>query len=155
VRPTDILLREIGKVRLTFCFLSAATLAAFGCGGSTEPAEELVLTMQNLSGIYYGVTFTTEEGGVVTDRIRLGATIELILTAEGTTDGRLYIPPDAAGCCAIDVSLNGTWELDGNTVTLAQSADTFFNGMSLVFEETHLTGEITLDGVTYRVVLAL
>jgi hypothetical protein len=139
------------KINL-FC---AALIAVLGCGESTEPDVELVLTMQNLSGLYFGVTFTTEEGGVVTDQLRLGATIELFLYSDGRTDGRLFIPGDPGGLPAADVSLIGSWGLDGNIVTLDLTNDSFLKQMSLEFEETHLTGETTLGAVTHRVVLAL
>lgn len=141
-------------MRLTYCLFSAAAIAASGCGGGTEPADEVVLTRESLSGVYYGVTFTTEENEVVTDQLRLGATIELILYAQGTSAGRLFMPADTSGCCELDASLIGTWELDGNIVTLSLSTETFLNGMPLAFEETHLSGERTIDNVTYRVVLA-
>ena len=140
-------------VRWTIQLLCVAVFAALGCGETTEPEDELVLTMQNMAGIYYGVTFTTEESGVVTDQLRLGATIELFLFPSGDTEGRLFIP--AGACCEQDLSLNGSWALSGNIVTLDFAADSFLDGMSLEFEETHLTGETVRDGVIYRVVLAL
>jgi hypothetical protein len=139
---------ESEKVRWVLCILYAAILAAFGCADGTEPEGELFLTMQHVAGIYYGRTFSTEQNGVTTNQLWLGATIDLVLYSAGTTDGVLSIPPDSTG-------LNGTWQLEGNTVTLSQVNDNLFNGMSLVFDQTHLTGEITRDSVTYRVVLAL
>jgi len=54
----------------------------------------------------------------------------------------------------LDESLIGTWALDGNVVTLDHASNTFLEDMDLVFEQTHLTGETTRDGVIYRVVLA-
>ena len=146
------MVRKSFKTRSTLCFLSAAVFWATGCGNDPNPTE-VVLTMQNMAGIYYGVTFTTEEGGVVTDQLRLGSTIELILHGFGTTEGRLFIPP--GGCCETDVTLNGTWALDGNIVTLSLTADSFLKDMVLEFSQTHLTGETVIGGVTYRVVLAL
>ena len=142
-------------MRLTFLVLSTAIVpAVFACGGTTEPAGEIVLTMRNVAGIYYGVTFTTEENGVVTDQIWRGATIELLLSAVGSSGGRLFIPADTTGGADVDVNLVGTWELNGNIVTLSQSNDTFLNNMNLVFKDTNLSGEATRDGTIYRVVLA-
>lgn len=146
------MVRKSYKTRSILCILSAAVFWATGCGNDTEPVE-VVLTMQNLAGIYYGQTFTTEENGAVADQLRLGSTIELILHGFGTTDGRLFIP--AGGCCPTDVTLNGTWSLDGNIVTLSLTADSFLKDMVLEFSQTHLTGETVIGGVTYRVVLAL
>lgn len=142
-------------MRVKVLLITAAMMMATGCSESTEPEGELVLTMQNLAGIYYGVTFTTEEDGVVTNQLRQGASIELILYAQGTTDGRLFIPADTAGGGSdLDVGLDGTWQLDDNIVTLSHSSDTFLEQMDLAFEETYLTGEADIGGITYSVVLA-
>lgn len=145
---------ESVRTRLTLTLLSAAVFGAFGCDGSTEPIDDVLLTMQNLAGIYYGVTLTTEEGGAVTDQLRLGATIELILYAEGRTEGQLMIPVGTGGCSAADVSLNGAWTLNGNTVTLNLVNESFLQEISMEFFQTQLTGQATHNGVVYRVVLA-
>jgi hypothetical protein len=142
------------ELRVSFRALAAALVLVIGCGGGTEPSGEVVLTMQNLAGLYYGVTFTTEKDGAVTDQLRRGATIELLLYATGTTDGQLFIPADTVGGTDVNLSLLGTWQLSGNHVTLSHSGETFLSAMTLVFEETHLTGQTTIDDVTYRVVLA-
>ena len=142
-------------MRLTVCLLYTAVLASFGCVSSTGPVGELVLTMQNIAGVYYGVTFETEENGVITDQEKRGATIELLLASEGSSNGRLFIPADTAGGADVDVSLQGSWTLAGNVVTLSQTNDSFLKDITLVFEQTHLTGETVHEGVTYRVVLAL
>jgi hypothetical protein len=134
--------------------LAATTIAALGCGDGTAPPDEVVLSMQNISGIYMGVTFTTESNGVVTNQIPRGASIQLLLYGEGTTGGTLVLPADTAGGVDLNEDLAGTWTLDGNIVTLSLNSDVFLEDMALVFEETHLAGETTRDGVIYRVVLA-
>ena len=141
-------------MRLTVSLLLAVLLAGLGCGGTAGPTGEVILTMQNLSGIYYVTTFSTEEGGVLTNQLTNGATIELVLSGDGVTGGALFLPADPVSGLEVDVNLAGTWQLDGNVVTLSLAANTFFQDMDLVFEDTHLTGETTNVGVTYRVVLA-
>ena len=142
-------------MRLTGYFLCAVLFGAFGCGGTTEPPGEVILTMQNISGGYTGVTFTTESNGVVINQLPIGGSIQLLLYGDGSTDGLLVMPADsAAGLVGLYESLAGSWTLHGNVVTLSHSSDTFLEDMDLVFEETHLTGETTRDGVIYRVVLA-
>jgi hypothetical protein len=145
---------KTGRTRLTLSLLSTALIAALGCNGSTEPLDDVVLTMNNLAGVYYGVTLTTEEGRVVTDQLRLGATIELILYGEGRTEGRLLIPVETGGCGTADVSLNGSWTLNGNTVTLNLVNESFLQAISMEFSQTQLTGQATKNGVVFRVVLA-
>ena len=141
-------------MRLNAWLLSALLLGAFGCGDSNEPVGELTLTMQNISGIYSSTTFTTEENGVVTNQVQLGGSIQLRLYGDGSTEGTLFIPAGTVTAVDVQESLIGTWQLAGNVVTLDHNSDTFLEDMDLVFEETHLTGETTRDGVIYRVVLA-
>jgi hypothetical protein len=100
------------------------------------------------------VTFTTEQNGVVTNQLPLGGAIQLLLYGDGTTDGVLFITAGTVVDADLQASLVGTWQLDGNVVTLDHASDTFLEDMDLVFEETHLTGETTREGVIYRVVLA-
>lgn len=141
-------------MRLTVLFLCTTLLGAIGCGGTTEPAGEVILTMQNISGAYTGVTFTTESNGVVTNELPIGGSIQLLLYGDGTTAGLLVMAADTAGAGGLNANLAGSWTLDGNIVTLSHGSDTFLTDMALVFEETHLTGETTRNGVIYRVVLA-
>jgi hypothetical protein len=141
-------------VRLIVWLFSALLLGTLGCGGSTEPAGEVVLTMQNISGVYLVSTFTTEENGVVTNQVSLGGNIQLVLYGDGTTDGALFIPAGTVSDADLQASLLGTWQLNGNVVTLNLNSDVFLEDMDLVFEQTHLTGETTRLGVIYRVVLA-
>jgi hypothetical protein len=142
-------------VRLKAYLLFTAALAGFGCSSTAGPIEEPVLTMQNISALYYGVTLNTEKDGAVTDQIMRGVTIELILASEGSSRGQMFIPADTAGGADTNVSLLGSWVLDGNVVTLSQTNDSFLKDMTFVFEQTHLTGETVWNGVTYRAVLAL
>jgi hypothetical protein len=141
-------------LRLTGFFLCATLFTALGCSGTTEPAGEVVLTMQNISGVYTGVTFTTESSGVVTNQLPIGGSIQLLLYGDGTTGGTLVMAADTAGGVGLNESLAGSWTLTGNLVKLSHSSDTFLEDMDFVFEETHLTGDTTRDGVIYRVVLA-
>jgi hypothetical protein len=141
-------------LRLTVLFLCATLFTALGCSSTTEPVVEVVLTMQNISGIYTGVTFTTESNGVLTKQLLIGGSIQLLLHGDGTTGGTLVMAADTAGGVGLNESLAGSWTLDGDIVTLSHNSDTFLEDMALVFEETHLTGETTRGGVIYRVVLA-
>ena len=142
-------------LRKSIALIPVLMFAVLSCGEATEPDDELQLTMQNLAGIYYGVTFTTEENGVTTDQLWRGATIELILYADGGTGGTLFIPAEDPGESDLNASLIGLWQLDGNTATLDHGSDTFLRGMELVFDQTHFTGVRTIGAVTYRVVLAM
>lgn len=140
-------------MRLTVYIFCATLFATLGCSSTTEPSGEVVLTMQNISGVYNAATFTTESNGVLTSHIPLGGSIQLLLYGDGTTGGSLVMPADPASGLDLNESLAGSWTLEGNIVNLAHSSHTFLEDMDLAFAETHLTGETTRDSVIYRVVL--
>ena len=137
-----------------FSFLSLAVFLTFGCGDTTEP-QEVILTMRNISGYYIARTFTTEINGTTTNQMDVNASIDLVLNADSTTTGLLFMPESPETGDTLSVNLNGTWILNGSNVTLSHDPDTFLEDMTLVFSQTHLTGETTRDRVTYRVVLVL
>ena len=135
------------------CLVTAAFLTA-ACSESAGPRDEFVWTMENVAGYYIATTFTREEGGVTTDQISPGASIEVLLVATGITSGRLFVPGGGEDGSDFDANLVGTWQLSRDSVTLSHDADTFLRDMTLAVGDTHLTGVETFGGVTIRVVLA-
>jgi hypothetical protein len=128
--------------------LGLAFLPPIACGEAEAP------TMEDLVGTYQATTFTTEEGGSTTDQLAAGASIALILNADASTAGRLFVPGGNPDGSDFDADLTGTWALNGGTVTLDHAADTFMRDMPYTAEGTRLTGEATFGGVTIRVVFA-
>ena len=54
----------------------------------------------------------------------------------------------------MEENLEGTWILDGNTVTFSQTASTLIQGAEFAAEENQLTGSGTInDGLTVLLVL--
>jgi hypothetical protein len=121
--------------------------AALACSDSTAP------TLDDVAGSYTAEQFTTEEGGVVTDQLAGGASLNLVLASDGSTTGRLFVPGGDEGGGDFDADLVGTWSLDGATVTLDHEADTFLRDMPFTFSSGRLSGEATFSGVTIVVVL--
>jgi hypothetical protein len=62
--------------------------------------------------------------------------IKLTLNANGTTSGQFVVPGEATA------SLNGNWTLDGTTVRLSHSADTFLRDTDFQLLGTALVGEL-------------
>jgi hypothetical protein len=126
----------------------AIALAITACDDSEGPETLSVL------GAYEATTLTTEEEGVTTDWLSLGASISLTLSGDGTTAGRLFIPGGAEDGSDFDVDLTGTWERQGTIVTLDHVADTFMRDMPFIADGMRLTGEETFGTVTVSVVLS-
>ncbi len=135
--------------RLAYCF--AAPLLVLGGACEDEPAA---LTAEDVVGTYHATTFTTQEAGNTTDLLAAGASITLVMNANFTTAGRLFVPGGNEDGSDFDADLTGTWTLSGQTVDLDHPADTFLRDMSLTADGSRLTGQATFAQVTVRVVLA-
>ncbi|HLB37993.1 MAG TPA: hypothetical protein VJL31_15580 [Gemmatimonadales bacterium] len=111
-------------------------------------------TVQEVAGSYNATTFTTREGGVTIDRLAQGALLDIVLQADSTTTGRLFVPDGAEDGGDFDANLAGTWVLRGDTVEFDHMADTFVRDMPFVFSNNKLTGERTFGTTTVLVVLS-
>src|SRR5205814_1045805 len=85
----------------TAALVFAMSMAA--CGNDDSPVSPLTV-----AGTYTATQLTTTTGGVTTNQLAAGASVTLVLGADGTTVGRLFVP--ASTTPAVDVSLNGTWQ---------------------------------------------
>jgi hypothetical protein len=83
-----------------------------------------------------------------------GASVTLILEADGTTTGRLFVPGGGENGEDVDEDLAGTWALDGSTVGFDQQSDTFISELDFTASENRLTMEGTFTGETVRLVLS-
>ena len=96
--------------------------------------------MDNLAGSYHATTFTAESGSNPINLLQLGASVNVTLTPAGTTSAQLFVPGFGDGGGTLDENLEGTWTLDGNTVTFSQTASTLIQGAEFTAEENQLTG---------------
>lgn len=111
------------------------------------------LTVESVAGSYEATTFTVREGSTTEDLLAAGASINLTLTAAGTTSGRLFVPGGAEDGSDFDADLTGAWALSGKQVTFDHAADTFIRDMPFTADDGRLSGEATFSGATLRVVL--
>jgi hypothetical protein len=119
---------------------------ALACKDSTEP------TMAGVAGTYNATTFITTTSGTATNQLARGATLSIVLTAQGTVTGALVIPADAANP-AVNESMSGTWSLNGSTVSFSQTADTFVRDMAFTFTNGTLVGDQTFSGTRIQATL--
>jgi hypothetical protein len=144
------------KPRSTFALLALAAL--IGCAGDpTSPpspggATSYVAIVPASAGItaYGSLVVTSTQNGVTTPVDVSGTQIHLVLSADSSTSGRLFVPGTTAG---IDADLAGTWSRTGDVVTLRHAADTFLRDMPLTVRGDELVGDETFGSVRVRLTL--
>jgi hypothetical protein len=129
----------------------ALALALGACGG--DDGGGFSPTMDNVAGTYHATTFTVENGSGSTNLLQLGASVDVILAANGTTSGQLFVPGAGDNGGTLDENLAGTWSLSGSTVTFNQTANTLIEGAEFTAEQNQLTGNGTINGLTILLVL--
>ncbi|HEU4629338.1 MAG TPA: hypothetical protein VFS08_06310 [Gemmatimonadaceae bacterium] len=120
-----------------------------GCGGD-DPVSP---TVDAVAGSYRATTLTATVGGLTTNLLQLGSSLELTLAPDGTATGHLFVPQADEGGRDLDESMTGTWTLRDGVVYLSQPADTFIRDLPLRVDGDLLRGEATYDGA--RVVAVL
>lgn len=128
--------------------MALATLLTAACmgGETTAPSPEMALVgIYSAEGAYGAVVFTTETPGGTdsVDWLAKGASIRLVLNADMTTAGRLFVPGADEEGSDMDLDLTGTWELAGDQVMLSHEADTFLRDLPLTVRGERLVGERT------------
>lgn len=117
-------------------------LVVSGCDDSTGPDRE------DIAGTYTATTFTTTTGGVTTDELDDGASLDIVLSANGNTTGSLVAPGGSP-----TLSMAGSWSLSGNTVTFSHQADSFVRNMAFQVSGNTLVGDETFSGTRIQVTL--
>jgi hypothetical protein len=129
---------------------SVAALALAACGGD----DGFSPTPATVQGTYNASRFTATNSQGSVNLLALGATVHVVLNADGTTTGHLSVPDLGLGEGAIEADLTGTWTLSGNTVTFNQTADTFIRDADFTAAQNSLDGEGTFDGTTVHLTLS-
>lgn len=132
--------------RATAALVCAVSLSVAACGNDDTPVSPLTI-----AGTYTATQLTTTTGGVTTNQLAAGASVTLVLSPDGSTVGRLFVP--ASTSPALDVSLNGTWSLSNRDVDLTSSADTFLRDMLFRVDGNTLVGDQTFGATRIQIVL--
>lgn len=145
-------MRASSRCRSVIAGLTLA-LAVAACGGDDGNNGGFSPTTDNVAGTYHATTFTLQTGSTTLDLLQLGATVNVTLTPDGNTSGRLVVPGFGAGGGTLDEDLTGTWSLSGNTVTFSQTTSTLIQGANFTAEQNTLTGSGVVEGSTVSIVL--
>ena len=131
--------------RVTAALAMAMSVSVAACGSDDSVSPMSVV------GSYTATQLTTTTGGVTTNQLAAGASVTLVLSADGTTVGRLFVPASTAP--AVDVALNGTWNFSNGDVDLTSSADTFLRDMLFDVSGNTLVGDQTFGATRIQIVL--
>lgn len=109
--------------------------------------------MEDVAGSYSAIVFETTADGSTTDQLAAAASISLVLAADGTTTGQLFVPGGAEDGGDFVADLAGTWSLSDSEVTLDHPVDTFLRDMSFDYDVGTLSGTAAFSGVEISVEL--
>jgi hypothetical protein len=125
-----------------------AAVAVLACSDSFTP------TVDNVAGTYSLQTFRTiTDTNGTKDWVAAGATFSLVLAANGTTTGQLFIPGGDEDGGDFSADMTGTWTLTDRTVEFDQGADSFVRDFPFSAGENTLTMDRTIPGLRLTVVL--
>ena len=128
-------------------------LSVLSCDSPSEPES---IQAADLVGTYAVMAFTSTTGAGTDDLRANGWDISLMLNADGTTSGALFVAEGSG----ISLDLTGRWSFDANPpgVQLDHDADTFLRDMRFAVsrngEVIELRGEATFSGTGVNVLLA-
>lgn len=120
----------------------ALLLAAFSASCDSEPAAP---GLYDVAAVYGFGSLRLVSGGDTTDitSTTYGA---VILAPDHATLGLLLVEGFMEGPEGGTVPVDGTWELDGRTITLEHDPETFLDGIPLEYDDGRLIGEAAVDG---------
>ena len=128
--------------------VGAVVATAVACSDSFQPS------VSNVSGIYQAQSFTTTDNAGTHDWIVAGASLELLLTPQGTSSGQLVVPDTTASGGFLIALLIGSWTLTGDIIKFDQAVDTFVRDLAWIATKDRLTADQTLGtGTRIKVVL--
>jgi len=127
-------------MRLTSCVAAVALVVAAGCGDDTGP--------KSIAGTYHATTFTeAQTGQQPVNVLTAGGSLTITITADNKTSGTLFIPKAIAGTTTdFTAGMTGSAVIAGNTVTFAQTADTFVRDVVWTIGDNTLTTTSTISG---------
>lgn len=132
--------------------LVALAFAAFAAGAcDDDPSGVTLPTVEDVAGTYVAEGETGLFVSVVddeeTDLLEAGATLSLVLAADGNTSGTLTMP-GVGEEPGDEFDLEGSWTLSGFRVTLEIDAGSFLDDLELIWTDGRLDASGELDEET-------
>lgn len=133
----------------------AVTLGAaigWGLAGCAEPAEPEPV-MKTMAGVYTARSFAIGDDASAVDGLIDGAGMRLVLRADSTSGGTLWLPPAITRDTVRAYDLTGTWSVGDSTVWLV-TANGYVKDMVLRRQDATLTMDDVLATKRVRITLA-
>lgn len=124
-----------------------AVMLLAGCGGDDPLSPE-----EEIAGTYAAVQWTIVSPVETWDVIEGGGHLDLVLHADGTTEGEYFIPDGASpgggrpSPEGYRVSLEGTWTRTGDVVRFDMPGDTYLRFVDWEVSGRELRNELTNGG---------
>ena len=129
----------------------AVVAAVTGCGSD----DAFSPTPATVQGEYNASRFTATNADQEFNLLSVGATVHVILNADGTTTGHLSVPDLGVGIGAVEADLAGTWSLSGTTVTFHPAdPDSPIGDADFTAAQNSLDGEGEIEGTTLHITLS-
>jgi len=129
--------------------IAAASIAIILAGGGCTESTSVL----DLVGLYNATQFSVVDGGTTTDWLQAGATVQLILDANQTSAGTLFIPGGNEDGSDLTADLSGTWTIADGKVLFDQTADTFIRDTPFAVSGNTLVGDQTFGTARIRLTL--
>lgn len=127
------------RLPLLLFLLIAGTAGCDLFGDDDEDFDEV-------AGMWSATTFTLQVEGETHDILEAGGELAMTLNEDGTVDdGILRAPCSIPGICPdgeegdFEEAFEGTFDIEGQTVTFSHAADTFIRDVLWVFDGTTLS----------------
>jgi hypothetical protein len=139
--------------------VSALVLAAVLTACDNDPTGPATadVSREDIIHAFSAVTFTTVTGGVTTDQLAEGATLDITLYDNGSTTGSVFVPGTEEGDFYGDLTGTFSFSDSNDRVTFDQVADTFVRDMTFVAvrsqDGVELRGDDTFQGTAVHLVL--
>lgn len=131
-------------------------LVAVAC--SDDPVRPDPPTMTKVAGTYVAsektgkLTLISEDDEEI-DLLAEGAEIKIELDKDGTASGRIFVPAVGDDEEELEVDLDGSWTLKGDTVRLSHDTETFLHELSLRVKNGKLEGSGKFLGAAIEILL--
>lgn len=135
-------------MKLQVKLLAVAALVA------CKVADPFIPSPENMAGAYTATQFITIDSNGPFDWLKAGASLNITLTLDGKTSGRLFMPGAGAGGGDLDEDMAGYWLVYGYTLQISQPAETMIRNIDFTAEQNRLAADQNF-GDSLRVIMIL
>lgn len=107
----------IARIVIRACVIALGAATGWGLAGCAEPAAPEPLA-QAMAGVYNARSFTVGDDATAVNGLLQGGGMRLVLRADSTTAGTMWLPAEITGDTVRAYDLTGRWTAADSTVWL-------------------------------------